>query len=280
MVLVVGFVAAAVAFHERSFGRLLCQTISFVGFTSLLAVAGAIPFMPTSIAGETFKYVLVVLLKVVWWLIASWLLVRIFGVLVVFERKPSETRFLHDLVAGIVYVSAIVAVLAYVFDMPVSGVLAASGVIAVVLGLALQSTLGDVFSGIVLNIAKPYHPGDWVILEGGFEGRVVETNWRATQILSPNNALATVPNSVIAKGRIVNASQPTPVHGSTIVVRLEPTIIPSHGCRILEAALQSCNRLLRVPAPSVTVRAMDSIALEYELQFFVSSVAKRSRCQK
>ena len=43
--------------------------------------------------------------------------------------------------------------------------LAASGVIAIVLGLALQSTLGDVFSGVVLNLAKPYHPGDWIILD-------------------------------------------------------------------------------------------------------------------
>ena len=42
---------------------------------------------------------------------------------------------------------------------------AASGVIAIVLGLALQSTLGDVFSGVVLNFAKPYRPGDWIILE-------------------------------------------------------------------------------------------------------------------
>ena len=40
-------------------------------------------------------------------------------------------------------------------------------------GLALQSTLGDVFSGVVLNLAKPYHPSDWIILDGGTEGRVV-----------------------------------------------------------------------------------------------------------
>ena len=101
--------------------------------------------------------------------------------------------------------------------MPVSGLLAASGVIAIVLGLALQSTLGDVFSGIVLNIAKPYSPGDWVILDDGLQGRVIETNWRATQILTGSNDLATVPNSVIAKGKLTNASHPTKAHGLTTV---------------------------------------------------------------
>ena len=72
-----------------------------------------------------------------------------------------------------IYVSAGLAIFANVFDMPVGGLLAASGVIAIVLGLALQSTLGDVFSGIVLNLAKPYHSGDWIILDGGTQGRVI-----------------------------------------------------------------------------------------------------------
>ena len=44
--------------------------------------------------------------------------------------------------------------------------------------------LGDVFSGIVLNLAKPNHAGDWIILDGGTQGRVIETDWRATHGLS------------------------------------------------------------------------------------------------
>ena len=70
------------------------------------------------------------------------------------------------------------------------------------LGLALQSTLGDVFSGIVLNLAKPYHPGDWIILDGGTQGCVVETDRRATHILTPDNDLA-----IISKGKGADAKQ-------------------------------------------------------------------------
>ena len=184
----------------------------------------------------------------------------------VFKGQPRETRFLQDLVVGAVYIAAVLAIVAaYVFDMPVSGLLAASGIIAIVLGLALQNTLGDVFSGVVLNFARPYHPGDWVILDGGMQGRVVETNWRATHILTPDNDLAIIPNSIIAKTKLINASQPLQAHGLTIVVRLEPTVAPSGGCVALQAALLSCNRILRTPAPTVTVRAVDAVATEYEI---------------
>ncbi len=140
--------------------------------------------------------------------------------LLVFKRKSVETRFLQDLFAAFAYVGAVLGIVAYVLDIPVSGLLAASGVIAIVLGLALQSTLGDMFSGVVLNLAKPFLPGDWVILDGGIEGRVVETNWRATQILTLMNDLAIVPNSIIAKTRLVNASEPSEAPLSGCCLRL------------------------------------------------------------
>ena len=56
--------------------------------------------------------------------------------------------------------------------------------LAIILGLALRSTLGDVFSGIALNLNRPYEVGDWIVLNDGTEGRVVETNWRATHLLN------------------------------------------------------------------------------------------------
>lgn len=80
-------------------------------------------------------------------------------------------------------VLAILSVVAYVFNAPVGTLIATSGAVAIVLGLALQSTLGDVFSGIALNLARPYGIGDWLVLSNGIEWKVVETNWRATHLL-------------------------------------------------------------------------------------------------
>ena len=134
------------------------------------------------------------------------------------------------------------------------------------LGLALQSTLGDVFSGIVLNLAKPYHPGDWIILDGGTEGCVIETDWRATHILTPDNDLAIIPNGIIAKAKLINASQPMRAHGLTILIRLEPTVAPSGGRAALQGALLSCNRILRSPVATVMVRSLDAVDLVFRFE--------------
>ncbi|WP_170153259.1 cyclic nucleotide-binding domain-containing protein [Roseiarcus fermentans] len=238
----------------------------------MLLATGVLPSEPTPREGPVYASIVISAFKIVWWLAASWLFAGFFRAVLVFKRQPRDTRFLQDLFVGVIYAAAGLAIVANVFDMPVGGLLAASGVVAIVLGLALQSTLGDVFSGIVLNLAKPYHPGDWIILDGGTEGCVVETDWRATHILTPDNDLAIIPNSVIAKAKLINASQPMRAHGLTILIRLEPTVAPSGGRAALQAALLSCNRILRTPAPTVVVRSLDAVAMEYEIQFFVSNV--------
>ena len=270
--LVTGFLVTQLAFRENPVARFLCQLASFGGFTVMLLAAGVLPSEPTPKVGADLTYFMISAFKIVWWVAASWLLSGFFRAVLAFKRQARETRFLQDLFVGVIYAAAGLAIVANVFDMPVGGLLAASGVVAIVLGLALQSTLGDVFSGIVLNLAKPYHPGDWIILDGGTQGSVVETDWRATHILTPDNDLAIIPNSIIAKTKLINASQPMRAHGLTIVVRLEPTVAPSGGRAALQAALLSCNRILRTPVPTVVVRSLDAVAMEYEIQFFVSNV--------
>ena len=138
---------------------------------------------------------------------AAWFLVGFLRVFVVTEHRPREGKLIQDLLAGLIYLAAVFAI-AYVFDRPIQGLLATSGAIAIIIGLALESTLSDVFSGIVLNFSRPYRPGDWISIDSGTDGRVIEMNWRATHVLTAKRDLAIVPNSTIAKAKIVNASSP------------------------------------------------------------------------
>jgi small-conductance mechanosensitive channel len=214
---------------------------------------------------------MIVAFKSVWWLAGSWLIAGFLRAVLVFRRQPRKTRFLQDILVAAIYICAGLGIVADVFDIPATGLLATSGVIAIVLGLALQNTLGDLFSGVVLNLSKPYHPGDWLILEGGIQGQVMETNWRATLLLTIDNDVAILPKSPIAKSKLINASRPMNAHAVTINIRLEPTVLPSLGRAALESALPSCNSILRQPAHSVCIQTLDAAAVGYDLQFFVSS---------
>jgi small-conductance mechanosensitive channel/CRP-like cAMP-binding protein len=277
--LVAGMLVTRFLFQESAVGKFLCKLASFAGFTAMLAVAQVSPLKPTAAMDTSFTYLMISTFKIVWWLAAAWLLAGFVRAGLIFQRKPMETRFLQDLGAGAIYIGAILGIIDYVFDIPVSGLLAASGVAAIVLGLALQSTLGDVFSGVVLNFTKPYAPGDWVILDGGMQGRIIQSSWRATQILNIDNDMAFVPNSLIARGKLVNASRPSGAHGITVVVRLEPTMLPSAGVAVLMTALLGCSRILRTPPATVTVRSLDALALECELQVFVALIEQAPDAQ-
>ena len=143
--------------------------------------------------------------------------------------------------------------------------------IAIVLGLALQSTLGDLFSGIAVGVERPYRAGDHLSVDGGLSGRVVQVNWRSTHIRTGHD-IAIVPNSVVAKSRLVNRSEPTITSGESAELRIHPDVPPVHVLSVLQAALLSCEGLAKgtTPAPHCSGLAGDGVT--YTLNFAASSV--------
>src|SRR5437667_2386765 len=223
-------------FRRHPLSRAMVRVIFLVVLTLVLLHAGVVPYEPLTRTGVPFQDAVHAALKIAWWLWAAWFLVGFLRVFVVTERRPREGKLVQDLLAGLIYLAAVFAITAYVFDLPIQGLLATSGAIAIILGLALQSTLSDVFSGIVLNFSRPYRPGDWISIDGGTDGRVIEMNWRATHVLTGRRDLAIVPNSTIAKSKIGNVSSPAGIHCVTITVQLNAQTAPSTGAEILEHA--------------------------------------------
>ena len=86
-------------------------------------------------------------------------------------------------------------------------IFAATAVSAVVLGLALQDTLGNFFAGLAIQIEKPFRVGHWVSIRGT-DGLVSEITWRATKIRTKAGNFVVVPNSLLSRDTIVNYSEP------------------------------------------------------------------------
>ncbi len=124
------------------------------------------------------------------------------------ERKglpvPAVVR---HLVLIVLYTAVVLTVLASVTGMNLVPVLATSTVVTVVVGLALQDTLGNLFSGLALHIEQPFTLGDWVMVEN-VDGVVVYTGWRSTHLRTLSGDIVTFPNSVVARARVQNYSAP------------------------------------------------------------------------
>jgi small-conductance mechanosensitive channel len=97
-----------------------------------------------------------------------------------------------------------------IFGIHLGALLATSAVFSLVLGLALQDTLGNLFSGVSLQIESPFQIGDWIEIHSNNEkwlGQVQEISWRATFLLSFSDELIMIPNRTIGQSQIIIISQ-------------------------------------------------------------------------
>jgi small-conductance mechanosensitive channel/CRP-like cAMP-binding protein len=273
MVILVGMVVTRVVLRRHRTWRLVAHIAFFMLMTAVLLYHDIVPYAPAAAESSVTLRIFIGVAKVVWWVNGAWILVGFVRIFLIFERKPREGRLLQDLVVGVIYLGAALSVVSYVFGVPIGTLIATSGVFAIILGLALQSTLNDVFSGIALNLGRPYSVGDWVVLDDDLQGRVVETNWRATHLLNGTNDLVIIPNSALAKAKLTNLSSPDETHGVSITIRLEPTAVPRVIADVMHNVLLSANSILKFPEPSVTIDSLDGQALQVGLWCRVKDIS-------
>jgi small-conductance mechanosensitive channel/CRP-like cAMP-binding protein len=246
----------------------------FLLFSMALLDAGLSPLFPVPDAVLPPRHTLATMLAIAWWLYGARTL-TVLAVVVLEPRIGGKGHLLQDLMGAVIFLVAVVAAAAYILDLPVKGLLATSGAVAIILGLAVQSTLGDVFSGIVLNATKPFRVDDWIRVDD-IEGKVIEIDWRSTHLLTSEGSMAVIPNAMAAKTRIVNFSRPDHFHSVTLTVELPVRLRPSLVLDSLEKALQGCRELLVKPKAGAVVKASGLRSVEYEITGYVKSRDRRS----
>jgi small-conductance mechanosensitive channel len=264
-------VLAVMATRARGLSvRILSEVVLLAAIGGFLLWRGASPIpspgsLPGGLAGAWLRA-----LAVIWWLIGARLVVN----LIVFSRggesKPREARLFSDLMAAVIYLTAVLIVLNSVLDLNITGLLATSGVVAIILGLALQNTLADVFAGLAVGLDQPFHVGDRIWLGEGFEGVVVQMNWRSIRLRTDGHDLATIPNGIVAKGHIINRSIPTRTQ-ATMVEIVAPSEVPADiVMEIVRQAMLLSPIILSSPAPAVLLSRSGITSSAYAACFFVS----------
>lgn len=194
----------------------------------LFGSAAKAPRLPTELFG------------IAWWLLGAWLLNSVLDLVLsrtLFPRdgEPHARRLFADMASGIIYLLAFLGIMESVYSQPLPAVLATSGVVAIVLGFALQSTLGDVLSGLAINIDRPFGAGDWIEVHPGIEGEVIEINWRSTRMRTWLSELIVIPNSMVAKATVTNHSRLALRHRCAVYLKIDHSV----PVAIVIAALES-----------------------------------------
>lgn len=158
--------------------------------------------------------------------------------------------------------------------------LTTSAVGAVVVGFALQDTLGNLFAGLAIQIEKPFRVGHWVAI-GEWEGQVSEVTWRATKLLTKAGQFLIVPNSSIAKEIVLNFSEPTVPTRLEVEVGASYSVPPEEVKRAMHEAMANAPLVMRAPEPKIQVKAFADSAVTYVAMFWVQDYAfDRDACDQ
>src|SRR4051794_2067606 len=184
------------------------------------------------------------------------------------KRRATIPHFLRQVVALFIYLIALLIVLSagYHAQSELRGLLAGSGIAAIVLGFATQDLFGGIIAGIALQIAKPYKVGDWLHIQDKY-AEVMEINWRSTRLRTNDGIYVDIPNYQVARNPIINLHYPTEVHAMRLRVGVDYDVPPNRVKDALHRATNLAEGVL--PDPPVKVFVMDfaDSAVIYEIKF-------------
>jgi len=185
------------------------------------------------------------------------------------RRRVPAPKFMVDVVALLIFFVAVMLVLTFILQVRIPGtVLAGSGIFAVVLGLAMQDTLGNIIAGFALHFEKPFQPGDWLIVENR-HAEVMEVNWRATRLRTNDHIYLDIPNNQISRQAVVNLSYPDPVHAMRLSVGIDYRVPPNTVKDALRRAAGQAQGVLAGPPPKVFLMHFGDSAITYEVKFWM-----------
>ena len=190
------------------------------------------------------------------------------------KRLKPIPSLIKSLVYIIVYLVAFIIIYKYVLLLDLMSLLASMGVLAMVIGFALQTNISNIFSGLALNIEKTIEIGDWVRFSGYDEGKITNINWRTTTILCRDGRIIHIPNSVVADNPLVNYSKSKQLLQLLVVdvnIKYEPNIVKP----ILLNSLQNVPHILDVPLPEVGIKEIDKWGVKYKIIYYIDIYDQR-----
>ena len=169
------------------------------------------------------------------------------------------------------------AVVLRLWEVDVSPLLGAAGIAGIAVGFAAKDTVANFFGGIALYFDDTYKLGDYVVLDSGEAGTVVKVGVRSTTLLTRDEVLVTVPNSVLNAARITNESAPQRRKRIRVPVGVAyGTDLDAFEALVADIA-EAESLVLDSPKPRMRLRRFGDSALEYELLCWVGSPTRAAK---
>ncbi len=157
------------------------------------------------------------------------------------------------------------------FGIQVAPLLATSAAFSIILGLALQDTLGNLFAGISLQLDNAFEIGNWVELTvtgNKIIGQISEITWRSIVLIGLSEEIISIPNRIVAQSQISNWTRHDHPIIKAQVFRISYKENLDHIKNLLIIALQNVNSIKKKPAPVVVVGEMQESWITVKVAYF------------
>ncbi|KPA11526.1 membrane protein containing Mechanosensitive ion channel MscS [Candidatus Magnetomorum sp. HK-1] len=220
---------------------------------------------------------------VLWWIIPAYLInlaiKRFIWVPLELKSNRSVPKILQNFLAFLFYLLAFFGIIAYVFDQKLTSLLATSGMVAMIIGLAIQVNIANIFSGIAINLEHPFRINDWIKIGDDFRGKVVDITWRTIKLRTMDGSLLSLPNSIASESPIHNYNHPNRFFWNRVEIFVDHKHNPDHIKKILKNALLSVNGIVKSKDPSIRFGLNEWAAVytlfycldDYDMKFFYKS---------
>lgn len=185
------------------------------------------------------------------------------------QRHDVEVpKFLVEVLRLVILLLAFFLVLRFGYHQTINGLIIAPGILVVIVGFAMQDSVGNIISGLTLQIGKPYKHGDWLQVDGKY-AEVIEINWRATRLRTMDDIMIEIPHRLMAAQNIINLNRPVRRHAMRISVGIEYSAPPTRVKDVLLHATNNARGILPEPKPKVYLKNFGDSSIEYEIKFWL-----------
>jgi small-conductance mechanosensitive channel len=230
---------------------------------SFLEINGIVTKMVNSLMALVFVYIILRAIDVI---IETW------GMTIAKKTKTRIDEVLLPLLHKASKVVFVIVALMWVLDIweiDITPYLAGVGISGIVLGLALQDSLRNVFGGVTLLLDKTFQVGDKIMLQDGAVGEVLDIGLRSTKMRTYDNELVYIPNGYLANSKIQNYTRPNPQVRTSVLFGVEYGSDVQKVKKLVLAEINKMDGVMSDPEPSVQFLSMGDFALNFKASFWV-----------
>lgn len=148
-----------------------------------------------------------------------------------------------------------------------------SAILGIVVGLALQDTLGNLFSGLAMQADQPFQVGDVISITNRGSGVVESVSWRGVRIRTFQNKLLVISNAAIGKETIEVAPQDN-LNARLVFFNTVYTNSPAKTAQVIREAVRQAENVSQKIRPVVRIKNFGESSIDWEIKYWPENYAK------